>query len=221
MSTPRLSTPGPINVPRWTENDADRDVAINNINQLLAQARPTQDTSPTALSLPRLGLRRREDWLGQSAPAAPTPAPGGAGNAGGQAVAVKGGGISAYGYKGATGVAGTKGSAPYGFQPEMWDALQKANAAMKAAGLGTFKITDGWRSYEAQVDVKRRKPKLAATPGRSIHGLGLAADISASRAQKEWLAKNGPRYGIYAPIFNKEDWHFQLMPSLYTRGWGR
>jgi len=92
---------------------------------------------------------------------------------------------------------------------------------MKAAGLGTFSITDGFRSYAAQVDVKRRKPNLAATPGRSIHGLGLAADIKATRAQKEWLHKNGARFGLYAPIFKKEDWHFQLLPSYWNGAWGK
>jgi LAS superfamily LD-carboxypeptidase LdcB len=131
------------------------------------------------------------------------------------------GGISAYGWNGATGVKGTRGSARYGLQQEFWTALGRANAAMKAAGLGTFGITDGWRSYDSQVSLKKRKPNLAASPGKSIHGLGYAVDISATRRQKEWLNKHGREFGIYAPIFGKEDWHFQLLPSLATPSWSR
>ena len=38
-------------------------------------------------------------------------------------------------------------------------------------------VTDSYRSYGAQVDVYGRKPDLAAVPGTSNHGLGLALDL--------------------------------------------
>lgn len=128
------------------------------------------------------------------------------------------GGVNAYGWRGNTGVAQTKGSAPYGFQTQMWRALQSANAAMKKELGKGFSISDGWRSYQAQVDLKRRKPNLAATPGRSIHGLGLAADINLNSKQKRWLFENGAKFGIYAPMKSKEPWHWQLIPSRWG-GW--
>lgn len=129
---------------------------------------------------------------------------------GGKAVPATGGGFgpSSYGYSGKTGIEGTKGSSPYGFQPEMWSALTAANAAMKQAGLGNFGITDGWRSYAAQVDVKRRKGNLAATPGSSIHGLGLAADLSLNGKQLAWLKANGAKFGL--KNLPSESWHWQL-----------
>lgn len=125
-------------------------------------------------------------------------------------------GLSAYGYSGTTGVKGTKGSSPYGFQAPMWQSLQSAFAAMKAAGIGVPGITDGWRSYQAQVDVKRRKGGLAATPGRSIHGLGLAADLDLTGAQFNWLKKNGQKYGLVN--LPSESWHWQMAPSMW-KGW--
>lgn len=227
----RLGTPGPFDIPQWDEALLDKQIAADSLSNTLTKP-PAPEPVLTLPSL-GLGLAGSEDWVGASREAmvqrkaadaakqaqiAATPA---VVNNTGAAVASGGGGISAYGYKGRTGLDHLKGAAPFGFQTPMWQALSRANAAMKAAGLGTFGITDGFRSYAAQVDVKRRKPNLAATPGRSIHGLGLAADIKATRAQKEWLNKNGARFGLYAPIFKKEDWHFQLLPSHWNGAWGK
>jgi hypothetical protein len=38
-------------------------------------------------------------------------------------------------------------------------------------------ITDAYRDYDEQVDVAHRKPPLAANPGYSKHGWGLAVDL--------------------------------------------
>lgn len=119
-------------------------------------------------------------------------------------------GLGSYGVT-RSGLASQRGSAPYGFQTPMWQALTGAFSAMKAAGLGTPGITDGWRSYEAQVDVKRRKGKLAATPGRSVHGIGMAADLNLNSAQQRWLEANGAKYGLYR--LASEPWHWQLRPQ--------
>lgn len=125
-------------------------------------------------------------------------------------------GLSAYGFKGTSGTAGTRGSAKYGFTPQMWDALQQANTALAKAGLGTFGITDGWRSLSAQVDLKKRKPTLAATPGRSVHGIGLAADLNLTSKQQKWLEANGAKYGLAR--LPSEAWHWQLLPSVWNGG---
>lgn len=230
MYTPRLSTPEPFDVPRWTEADADNDLAVSNLSRILQAAKaPMQQTQVQqqtlggALSLPSLGLTKSRDWqqVYQKPPApADTFTPGTATNTGGTPVKA-GKGVTAYGFKGVTGQAQHRGSAPYGFQPEMWDALSRANAAMKAAGLGTFSITDGFRSYQQQVATKKKKPGLAATPGRSIHGLGLAADLKLTKAQAEWLYRNGAKFGLYHQAgFKREPWHVALLPQLYKRGWG-
>jgi hypothetical protein len=123
-------------------------------------------------------------------------------------------GLSAYGWRGRTGNPAMKSSNPYGLNTQMWGALQAANAAMQAAGLGAFGITDGFRSYNAQVDVKKRKGNLAATPGRSVHGIGLAADLDLSGRQRAWLEANGARYGISR--IPSESWHYQLLPGVFN-----
>jgi hypothetical protein len=146
--------------------------------------------------------------------------------AGGQSGAASGGrGAAAYGIKGVTGLAQYKGSAPYGLQPKMYSALTAAMKAMQAAGLGGFGITDGFRALGSpgdgakrnpysQYGTKARKGGLAATPGTSIHGTGYAADLDLTKAQAEWLRKNGARFGIYAPIYKKERWHWEYLPNL-------
>jgi LAS superfamily LD-carboxypeptidase LdcB len=48
---------------------------------------------------------------------------------------------------------------------------------------------------------------MAATPGRSQHGLGLAADLSLSKSQQKWLEANGAKYGIRR--LASESWHWQ------------
>jgi len=134
--------------------------------------------------------------------------------AGASGAASGGRGAAAYGIKGPTGLDKYRGSAPYGLQPKMYSALSAAMKAMQAAGLGGFGITDGFRELAAQYDVKKRKPGLAATPGTSIHGTGYAADLDLTSAQAEWLRKNGARFGLYAPIYKREKWHWELLPSL-------
>lgn len=138
---------------------------------------------------------------------------GGAGGSWGKGTG-SGMGVSAYGWKGNTGVAGTKGSGYMGMQPEFWNRLQAAFNDMQKAGLGKPGVTDGWRSLAAQYDVKRRKGNLAATPGRSIHGLGLAADLNLNPRQQRWLEANAGRYGIRR--LQSEAWHWQLLPALWN-----
>ena len=48
-------------------------------------------------------------------------------------------------------------------------------------------ITDTYRTYARQVDLERRKPALAATPGYSNHGWGVAFDVAGTN--------NCPSYG--------------------------
>lgn len=125
-------------------------------------------------------------------------------------------GPSAYGYSGTTGLAKNRGPAKYGFQQVMLDALHRANQEMAAAGLGKFTVTDGFRSYDQQVALKAKKGDLAATPGRSVHGLGLAADLKLTPAQQKWLDANAKRLGLMR--LPSEPWHFQALPSVWKSG---
>lgn len=94
------------------------------------------------------------------------------------------------------------------------------NAAYKAAFGTNISITDSYRSYAAQVDVKRRKGKFAATPGTSNHGWGLALDLGGginrfNTPQYNWMKANGPTYGWYHPAWAEpgrstpEPWHWE------------
>ena len=79
-------------------------------------------------------------------------------------------------------------------------------------------ITDSYRSYAAQVDVKRRKPTLAAKPGTSNHGWGTALDLNVGGFGSEtyrWLSANAPKYGWVHPNWAQqggskpEPWHWE------------
>lgn len=106
-----------------------------------------------------------------------------------------------------------------GMNPGFAAALAKANAAMKAAGLGTFSISSGFRTYDQQVALYKKylagKGNLAAKPGSSWHEKGTAVDLNWSQLnnkQREWLRANLPKYGIKPPSwdfhYKKEPWHW-------------
>ncbi len=94
-------------------------------------------------------------------------------------------------------------------------------AAEAVAERGTaLCVTDSYRSYPDQVDVFARKPQLAAVPGTSRHGLGVALDLgcgveSFGTAAHRWMLANGPRFGWVHPAWAgpggsmPEPWHWE------------
>jgi hypothetical protein len=98
-----------------------------------------------------------------------------------------------------------------------WNALQEAATADLGYPVG---VTDSYRSYEAQVELKALKPTLAATPGRSDHGWGLALDLVTGGWDGEpmrWLQDNAYRFGWQHPDWaridgsNPEHWHWEYV----------
>ena len=95
----------------------------------------------------------------------------------------------------------------------------EAFKAMRAAAVADrvdLGITDSYRSYAAQVDVKRRKPNLAATPGRSNHGWGLAFDMSFGSNMNtpayKWMVQNAAKFGFKGPLQRPfEAWHWEYV----------
>ncbi|MFD1823141.1 D-alanyl-D-alanine carboxypeptidase family protein [Brevibacterium otitidis] len=82
-------------------------------------------------------------------------------------------------------------------------------------------VTDSYRDYETQVLLKRRKGRMAATPGKSNHGWGLAVDLGSGinrfgSAEHEWMRANAPRYGWIHPSWARqsgslpEAWHWEF-----------
>ncbi|WP_282948477.1 M15 family metallopeptidase [Cellulomonas endometrii] len=91
------------------------------------------------------------------------------------------------------------------------DALERARADAAKDGV-TIGITDSYRSYESQVDVAARKGLysqggLAAVPGTSDHGWGMAVDLDLDDAAQSWMRANGGRYGFVEDT-PREPWHW-------------
>ena len=85
-------------------------------------------------------------------------------------------------------------------------------------------INGGFRCYSGgkycQVETKQKKGKLAATPGTSLHGWGIAFDWGAGGFNTErykWMFKNAPSYGWVNPLWARdgkgieEAWHFEFV----------
>ncbi len=98
-----------------------------------------------------------------------------------------------------------------------FDALNRARMSVTGRALC---ITDSYRDYAGQVDVFQRKPNLAATPGRSQHGWGLALDLGCGvqgfgSEPHRWMQANAGAYGWYHPAWAQqggskpEAWHWE------------
>ena len=100
-----------------------------------------------------------------------------------------------------------------------------AYRAMSAAFEGAFGtpicITDSYRTYAGQVRLYGQKPALAAVPGTSNHGWGLAVDLCGGiqtfgTAQYNWLKANSGRFGFLHPDWaepgngREEPWHWEF-----------
>lgn len=107
-----------------------------------------------------------------------------------------------------------------GMNPQLAAALARANAAMRAAGLGEFSITSGFRSnaqqqalYDAWIASGKTTAPTVARPGHSKHESGTAVDINWSQlndAQRKFLVPYLESLGVYQVGKNfGEMWHFE------------
>lgn len=141
--------------------------------------------------------------------------------------------VTACGKKVATGYA--NGQIPAGALCTLWANRQHRLRSDAAGGFDALAkayaqrfgskpcITDSYRSYAAQVDVRRRKPGLAAVPGTSNHGWGMALDLCGPGGGQWvpgsdydiWMHQNGLRYGWEHPSWahaggsKPEPWHWE------------
>lgn len=101
--------------------------------------------------------------------------------------------------------------------------VQMNNAYRSRFGNNIF-ITDAYRTYAQQVLLKAAKGDLAATPGTSNHGLGLAVDLggginSFGTPQHNWMIENASKYGWVNPSWAQqggskpEPWHWEFVGS--------
>ncbi len=98
-----------------------------------------------------------------------------------------------------------------------FDALSKKYAETFAKPIC---VTDSYRSYPEQVAVRKAKPTLAAVPGTSNHGWGVAVDLcdgvqTFGSPQHVWLAENAMAFGWFHPSWAQaggskpEAWHWE------------
>jgi hypothetical protein len=90
-------------------------------------------------------------------------------------------------------------------------------AAAKAAGVH-LRVTDSYRSFDAQVDVAQRKGLyseggLAAKPGTSTHGWGLSIDVDPTPAALAWLRAYAGQFGFVEDV-PREPWHWTYRPGV-------
>jgi len=97
------------------------------------------------------------------------------------------------------------------------DSLNRLIADARRAGV-TIGITDSYRSYAEQVDLVRRKGLysqggLAAKPGTSDHGWGMAVDLDLNSRAQAWMRANAAKYG-FTEDTPREPWHWAYSPRV-------
>lgn len=99
-----------------------------------------------------------------------------------------------------------------------FDALSQAYATEHGAALC---VTDSYRPLADQLRLAVTKPTLAARPGTSNHGWGVALDLcggiqSFGSAAHEWMRFNAPAHGWFHPAWAQaagskpEPWHWEF-----------
>lgn len=107
-----------------------------------------------------------------------------------------------------------------GTSHSLWEPAARSLEALRSAAAAegvTIGMTDSYRTYESQVDLVNRKGLysqggLAAKPGTSMHGWGVAVDLKLDSAAQAWMRQNGGRFG-YVENVPREPWHWQYVPT--------
>ena len=103
-------------------------------------------------------------------------------------------------------------------------------AAFYAHFAAPLLLTDAYRTFASQVELKASKGVWAATPGTSNHGLGIAIDFASGinvdgSVQHRWMVANAGRFGWVNPLWatnwnpadgQHEPWHWEYRPALDT-----
>ena len=103
------------------------------------------------------------------------------------------------------------------------DALEQLNAAYRRHFGQNLSVTSSYRDYDGQVEARKVRGGLAATPGTSNHGRGLAADLDGfgdvgqfDTPSYIWMTANAGAYGWIHPSYMgpggpgpMEPWHWE------------
>lgn len=101
-------------------------------------------------------------------------------------------------------------------------ALARLNIAYRARFHQNLCLTDSYRSLASQASLAARKPGLAARPGTSEHGMGLAVDLcdgvqTYRSVRYDWMRANAPTFGWQNPAWavppssREEPWHWEYV----------
>ncbi|NUU15770.1 hypothetical protein HP550_00710 [Cellulomonas humilata] len=104
------------------------------------------------------------------------------------------------------------------------EALARLNAAYRADFGHDLRITGSYRTLEEQVSTRAAKGTMAAVPGTSNHGWGLAIDLDQANGYRStqylWLKANAMAYGWHHPTYMDEGgrgphepWHWEFGTS--------
>ncbi|SDE94683.1 NlpC/P60 family protein [Blastococcus fimeti] len=116
------------------------------------------------------------------------------------------------------------GAAGHSLRCDAAAAYRAMSAAYATAFGGPICITDSYRTYAGQVKLYGEKPALAAVPGTSNHGWGLAVDLCGGiqtfgTPQYAWMVANAGRFGFLHPTWadpgngREEPWHWEYAGS--------
>jgi hypothetical protein len=107
-----------------------------------------------------------------------------------------------------------------GSNERMWapaaEHLSDLLADAKKAGV-SITVTDGYRDYDSQVRLAEQKGLysqggLAAKPGTSEHGWGLAVDLGLDASSQAWMREHAKDYGFVENVA-REPWHWEFVPT--------
>lgn len=106
--------------------------------------------------------------------------------------------------------------------------LAEFNEAFVARFGADLCLSSGYRTFAQQRSVKATRGGLAAAPGKSNHGWGLAVDlcsIETSGQRWAWLNENAPLYGFDNPAWARpggsgpyEKWHWEYTKAVMEDG---
>lgn len=107
-----------------------------------------------------------------------------------------------------------------GSRHQLWRPAATSFDALRAAAARdgvTIGITDSYRTYASQVDLAERKGLysqggLAAAPGTSMHGWGMAVDLGLDGKALAWMRSNAGAYGFVEDT-PRESWHWGYHPT--------
>lgn len=107
-----------------------------------------------------------------------------------------------------------------GTRHSLWTPAARSLEALRAAAARdgvTIGVTDSYRTLASQVDLVERKGLysqggLAAVPGTSKHGWGMAADLDLDSRAQAWMRANAGRFGFVEDT-PREPWHWGYHPT--------